>query len=61
VVVECVARTVTVMSNIEVEVLEIEGALFVAAVTGHDASKQAEWSIARNWQPGYRPETMPDE
>ena len=46
-----VARTATVTAVGDVEVLEIERAPFLTAVTGHDASRQAAWGVARNWHP----------
>jgi len=46
-----VPRTATVTALGDVELLEIERAPFLTAVTGHDASKQAAWGVARNWHP----------
>ncbi len=46
-----VPRTATVTAVGDVELLEIERAPFLTAVTGHDASKQAAWGVARNWHP----------
>lgn len=46
-----VPRTATVTASTDVELLEIERAPFLTAVTGHDASQQAAWSVARNWHP----------
>ena len=46
-----VPRTATVTAATDVELLEIERAPFLTAVTGHDASKQAAWGVARNWHP----------
>ena len=46
-----VPRTATVTALGDVDLLEIERAPFLTAVTGHDASKQAAWGVARNWHP----------
>lgn len=46
-----VPRTATVTAVGDVELLEIERAPFLTAVTGHDASRQAAWGVARNWHP----------
>lgn len=46
-----VPRTATVTATDDVDLLEIERAPFLTAVTGHDASKQAAWGVARNWHP----------
>ncbi|MEQ1874449.1 MAG: cyclic nucleotide-binding domain-containing protein [Ilumatobacteraceae bacterium] len=46
-----VPRTASVTASTDVELLEIERASFLTAVTGHDASQQAAWAIARTWHP----------
>lgn len=44
-----VARTATVTCITDVDLLEIERSAFLTAVTGHDASRQAAWNVARSW------------
>ena len=46
-----VPRTATVVARTEVQLLEIERPAFLTAVTGHDASKQAAWGVARTLHP----------
>lgn len=46
-----VPRTATVVARTEVQLLEIERPAFLTAVTGHDASKQAAWAVARTLHP----------
>lgn len=44
-------RTATIAADTDVELLEIERPSFLTAVTGHDASRQAAWGVARTWHP----------
>lgn len=44
-------RTATVVSKTEVDLLEIHRLAFLTAVTGHDASRRAAWSVARTFHP----------
>ena len=44
-----VPRTATATAHTDVELLTIERAAFLTAVTGHDASRQAAWAVARAW------------
>ena len=46
-----VPRTATVTASTDVELLQIERPAFLTAVTGHDASRQAAWGVARTWHP----------
>jgi CRP-like cAMP-binding protein len=46
-----VPRTATATAAADVQLLEIERPAFLTAVTGHDASRRAAWSVARTWQP----------
>jgi CRP-like cAMP-binding protein len=46
-----VPRTATVVAGTDVELLEIQRPAFLTAVTGHDASRQAAWGVARTWHP----------
>jgi Cyclic nucleotide-binding domain/Major Facilitator Superfamily len=46
-----VPRTATIVARTDVELLEIERPAFLTAVTGHDASKQAAWGVARTLHP----------
>ena len=46
-----VPRTATVVALTEASLLVIERGAFLTAVTGHDASRQAAWGVARAWHP----------
>ncbi len=46
-----VPRTATVVALTEGSLLVIERGAFLTAVTGHDASRQAAWGVARAWHP----------
>lgn len=50
-----VPRTATIAARTEVQLLEIERPAFLTAVTGHDASKQAAWGVARTMHPWLEP------
>jgi hypothetical protein len=44
-----VPRTATVVAVTETDVLCVERSAFLTAVTGHDASRQAAWALARSY------------
>jgi len=44
-------RTATVIAKDDVDLLSIERAPFLTAVTGHDASARTAWAVAREWHP----------
>ena len=46
-----VPRTATIVARTDVQLLEIERLAFLTAVTGHDASAQAAWGVARTLHP----------
>ncbi|HEY5936386.1 MAG TPA: cyclic nucleotide-binding domain-containing protein, partial [Kofleriaceae bacterium] len=46
-----VPRTATVVALTEGSLLVIDRGAFLTAVTGHDASRQAAWGVARAWHP----------
>ncbi len=46
-----VLRTATIIARTDVDLLEIGRPAFLTAVTGHDASKQAAWGVARTLHP----------
>ncbi len=44
-----VARTATVVANVDSDLLCVDRSAFLTAVTGQDASRQAAWAVARSY------------
>jgi MFS family permease len=55
-----VPRTATVVARDDVSLLAIERAPVLTAVTGHDASRQAAWAVARAWHPALDAKAPPE-